>query len=158
MDRRLKAKTFITLCAETILRLGLGCMFLYSAWDKLQDPGLFQTTVSNYRLLPACTTALFSVSMSTAELLVGIMFIFTKWTREAAFATAVMLAMFVVALAQAQIRGLDISCGCFSETDGNRHDVLSALIRDLILVMPTIWLMLKGQSRWIVDFRQELPG
>ena len=84
----------------------------------------------------------------------GAMFIFSKWTREAAFATAVMLAMFIVALTQAQIRGLDISCGCFSETEKNPHEVLHALIRDLILVVPTVWLLIKGQHRWIADFRR----
>ena len=129
-------------------------MFLYSAWSKVQDPGMFQTMVDNYRMLPAGVTALFAVTMSTAELLVGAMFIFSKWTREAAFATAVMLAMFIVALTQAQIRGLDISCGCFSEEEKNPHEVLFALVRDLALVVPVAWLMIKGQRRWIADFRR----
>ena len=136
-----------------MIRLGLGAMFIYSAWSKLQDPRVFQTMVDNYRLLPACMTALFSVTMSMAELLVGAMFLFTKWTREAAFATVVMLAMFLVALAQALIRDLDISCGCFGDAEHGASVVLSALVRDVLLVMPTVWLMIKGQRRWIADFR-----
>ena len=154
MAEGLTAKGILRLCADTVLRLGLGGMFFYSAWDKLQDPGMFQTMVDNYRMLPACVTALFAVTMSMAELLVGAMFIFSKWTREAAFATTVMLAMFIVALTQAQIRGLDISCGCFGEAEKNPHEVLHALIRDLILVVPTVWLLIKGQHRWIADFRR----
>ncbi len=147
-------KGVLSLCADTALRLGLGGMFLYSAWSKVQDPGMFQTMVDNYRMLPAGVTALFAVTMSTAELLVGAMFIFSKWTREAAFATAVMLAMFIVALTQAQIRGLDISCGCFSESEKNPHEVLHALVRDVLLIVPTAWLLIKGQRRWIADFRR----
>ena len=147
-------KGVLSLCADTALRLGLGGMFLYSAWSKVQDPGMFQTMVDNYRMLPAGVTALFAVTMSTAELLVGAMFIFSKWTREAAFATAVMLAMFIVALTQAQIRGLDISCGCFSESEKNPHEVLHALVRDVLLIVPTAWLLVKGQRRWIADFRR----
>ena len=154
MDGGLSKKGFLLLCADTVLRLGLGGMFIYSAWGKLQDPGVFQTMVDNYRMLPACVTALFSVTMSSAELLVGAMFLFTKWTREAAFATAVMLAMFIVALTQALIRGLDISCGCFSEAEAEPHAVLYALIRDIFLVVPTVWLLIKGQHRWIADFRR----
>lgn len=142
-------------CIDTVLRLGLGVMFLYSAWGKIQDPGAFQTAVDNYRMLPSAVTALFAASMSMAELIVGAMFIFSKWTREAAFATAVMLAMFIIALAQAQIRGLDISCGCFSEEEKNPHDVLFALVRDIVLVIPAIWLLIKGQRRWITDFRRK---
>ena len=147
-------KGVLSLCADTALRLGLGGMFLYSAWSKVQDPGMFQTMVDNYRMLPAGVTALFAVTMSTAELLVGAMFIFSKWTRAAAFATAVMLAMFIVALTQAQIRGLDISCGCFSESEKNPHEVLHALVRDVLLIVPTAWLLIKGQRRWIADFRR----
>jgi uncharacterized membrane protein YphA (DoxX/SURF4 family) len=154
MDGRQTAKGILRLCADTALRLGLGAMFLYSAWGKIQDPGMFQTMVDNYRMLPAGVTALFAVTMSTAELLVGAMFIFSKWTREAAFATAVMLAMFIVALTQAQIRGLDISCGCFSESEKNPHEVLHALVRDVLLIVPTAWLLIKGQRRWIADFRR----
>ena len=154
MERSYNMKHIFGLCADTVLRLGLGVMFLYSAWGKLQDPGAFQTIVDNYRMLPAGTTAIFAVTMSMAELLVGAMFLFSKWTREAAFATAVMLAMFMLALAQAQVRGLDISCGCFSESEQGTHALLSALIRDVLLAIPTIWLLLKGQRRWIADFRR----
>ena len=152
MERSYSWKNIAYLCADTVLRLGLGAMFLYSAWSKVQDPGMFQTTVDNYRMLPACTTAIFAVTMSMAELLVGAMFIFTKWTREAAFATGVMMAMFIVALAQAQARGLDISCGCFGESEKESNELVIAIVRDVALLVPTVWLLLKGQRRWIVDF------
>ena len=158
MEMSYNVKSLSGLCADTVLRLGLGLLFLYSAWGKLQDPGSFQTIVDNYRMLPAGVTAIFAVTMSTAELLVGAMFLFSKWTREAAFATAVMLAMFMLALAQAQIRGLDISCGCFSESgEEATNALLSALVRDVLLAVPTIWLLIKGQRRWIVDFRRMSP-
>ena len=154
MEGRQTAKGVLCLSADTVLRLGLGVMFLYSAWGKILDPGAFQTMVDNYRMLPAGVTALFAATMSMAELLVGAMFIFSKWTREAAFATAVMLAMFIIALAQAQIRGLDISCGCFNEEEGASTGVLVALVRDVLLIVPVAWLLLKGQRRWIADFRR----
>ena len=152
MERSYSWKNIAYLCADTVLRLGLGAMFLYSAWSKIQDPGMFQTMVDNYRMLPACTTAIFAVTMSMAELLVDAMFLFTKWTREAAFATGVMIAMFIVALAQAQARGLDISCGCFGESEKESNELVIAIVRDVALLVPTVWLLLKGQRRWIVDF------
>ena len=152
MEGRQTARGIAYMCADTVFRLGLGGMFLYSAWSKIQDPGMFQTMVDNYRMLPAGVTALFAVTMSTAELLVGVMFLFTKWTREAAFATAIMLTMFIVALGQAQVRGLDISCGCFSKSEEMPRAVLFALIRDALLAVPTFWLLIKGRKRWIADF------
>ena len=153
MEQTFWKKRPASLCVDTVLRLGIGGMFLYSAWSKVQDPWMFQTIVDDYRLLPSNMTALFAVTIPLVELLVGAMFILTKWTREAAFATTVILMMFLVALAQAQVRGLDISCGCFGETEGETHSVLRAIVRDLLLFMPTIWLLIKGQRRWIVDFK-----
>lgn len=140
-------------CVDTVFRLGLGGMFLYSAWGKIQDPATFQTMVDNYRMLPECLTAIFSVTMAMAELLVGAMFIFTKWTREAAFITAVMMTMFIVALAQAQVRGLDISCGCFSESEKEPHALLTAIFRDVLLLAPTLWLLVKGRRRLMIPAR-----
>ena len=134
MEGSYNGKGLACLCADTVLRLGLGVMFLYSAWGKILDPGAFQTMVDNYRMLPAGVTAIFAATMSMAELLVG--------------------AMFIIALTQAQIRGLDISCGCFSEEEKEPHAILFALIRDLLLVVPTAWLLIKGQRRWIADFRR----
>lgn len=153
MSGKTTTKEVVCIGADTVLRLGLGAMFIVSAWSKIQDPRMFQTMVDNYRMLPSCITAIFAVTMSAAELIVGAMFIFTKWTREAAFATGVMLAMFVVALAQAQIRGLDISCGCFGDAEHGANVLLTALVRDILLAAPTAWLMFKGRRRWIADFR-----
>ena len=153
MEQTFWKKSPASLCVDTVLRLSLGGMFLYSAWSKVPDPWMFQTIVDDYSLLPANMTALFAVTIPQVELLVVVMFILTKWTREAAFATTVILMMFLVALAQAQVRGLDISCGCFGETEGETHSVLHALIRDILLFTPTIWLLIKGQRRWIVDFK-----
>ena len=154
MNGKTTTKDRLLVGVDTVLRLGLGAMFLVSAWSKIQDPRLFQTMVDNYRLLPACVTALFAATMPAAEVIVGAMFIFTKWTREAAFATGAMLAMFLVALSQALFRGLDISCGCFGDAEHGASVLLTALVRDILLAVPTAWLMVKGQRRWIVDFRQ----
>lgn len=154
MNGKKTTKDVLYIGADTALRLGLGVMFIFSAWSKILDPRTFQTMVDNYRMLPSCVTAIFAVTMSAAELIVGAMFLFTKWTREAAFATGVMLVMFVIALAQAQIRGLDISCGCFGDTEHGANVLLTALVRDILLAAPTFWLMVKGQRRWIADFRQ----
>ena len=152
MEGQRTVKQLVCVCIDTCLRLGLGAMFLYSAWGKIEDPGAFQTIVGNYGMLPPYLTGIFALTMPMVELLTGLLFIFTKWTREAAFATSAMLLMFIVALAQAQIRGLDISCGCFKEAEGEGDSVLAALIRDVVLFIPAIWLLFKGQHRWIVGF------
>ena len=48
----------------------------------------------------------------------------------AAFLSAGMMVMFIIALGQALVRGLDIECGCFSQ-EGSLVG-LNTLLRDLI--------------------------
>ena len=78
------------------------------------------------------------------EMLVGIAFVCTKWVREAALLATGMLVMFVVALTIAVARGLEIDCGCFGiSAEGGRTELVLAIVRDLILLVPTVWLMFR---------------
>ena len=139
---------------EFVCRLGLGALFIYSALAKVSDPDEFAYSVSRYEMLPGFTIGLFSLTMPMLELLAGVAMLFTKWLRESALLVSGMLAMFIVALAQAQVRGLDISCECFGEAEKESRAVLVALVRDVVLVAPVVWLVVNGRRRWIADFRR----
>lgn len=134
---------------ERLCRVGLGGMFVYSAWGKVMDPGLFASVVMKYELLPEVTVGLFSLTLPMLEMLVGIAFIFTKWTREVALLATGMLVMFLGALTIAAIRGLEIDCGCFGiSSGGGRTELVLAIIRDLVLLVPTTWLMFR-RNMWL---------
>ncbi len=134
---------------ESLCRVGLGGMFIYSAWEKIADPGLFATTVMQYELLPEVAVGLFSLTLPMLEMLVGVSFICTKWLREIALLATGMLVMFLGALTIAVIRGLEIDCGCFGiSAGGGRTELVLAIIRDLILLVPTVWLMFR-RNTWL---------
>ena len=133
---------------EFTCRLGLGALFIYSALAKISDPDSFADSVSRYRMLPGFAIGLFALTMPFLELLAGLAMLFTKWLRESALLIAGMLMMFIVALAQALARGLDISCGCFGVPSvGGRSEILIALVRDLVLVVPAAWLAFRPNFR-----------
>ena len=135
--------------AECLFRVGLGGLFVYSAWGKIGDPGLFAHQVMRYELLPECLVGLFSLTLPMLELLVGLALVFTKWMREAALLICALLAMFIVALAWAVARGLEIDCGCFGVPSvGGRTELLLAIVRDAVLLVPAIWLMCR-RNAWI---------
>lgn len=134
---------------ENLCRVGLGGLFVYSAWGKIADPGLFATAVMRYELLPEATVGIFSLTLPMLEMLVGFAFICTKWTREAALLATGMLVMFLGALTIAVVRGLEIDCGCFGvSAGGGRTELVLAIIRDLILLVPTTWLMFR-RNMWL---------
>ena len=133
---------------EFLCRLGLGVLFIYSALAKISDPYDFAFSVMRYRVLPDFTIGVFSLTMPMLELLAGLSMIFTKWLRESALLVTGMFALFIVALVQALARGLDISCGCFGvPSAGGREEILIALIRDVVLVVPAAWLMFRPNTQ-----------
>ncbi len=133
---------------ERLCRVGLGSMFVYSAWDKIADPGLFATVVMRYELLPEVAVGMFSLTLPMLEMLVGLLFLCTKWLREAALLATGMLVMFLGALTIAMARGLEIDCGCFGISGGGRAELIQAIIRDLVLLVPTVWLIFRREN-WL---------
>ena len=147
-------KRVVLAVLETLFRLGLGALFVYSAWTKIADPDEFAYSVSRYQFLPEVTIGLFSLTMPMLELLAGLTLLFTRWLRESALLISVMLVMFIVALAQALARGLEISCGCFGVPSvGGRQEILMALVRDVVLIVPAFWLMFRPNT-WIEPLRR----
>lgn len=62
-----------------------------------------------------------------------------------------MMIMFIVAIAQALIRDLGITCGCFAiEGANDKKGAYVTLVRDIILIGPITWLYYKGKAKaWI---------
>ena len=120
---------------ERLCRVGLGGMFVYSAWGKVADPGLFATTVMQYELLPEFAVGIFSLTLPMLEMLVG--------------HTTVHLFEADGGQTIAVVRGLEIDCGCFGiSSGGGRKELVLAIVRDLILLLPTIWLMCR-RDMWL---------
>jgi uncharacterized membrane protein YphA (DoxX/SURF4 family) len=135
---------------RTVLRLGLGAMFLIAAYPKFADPKGFATLVAQYQFLPAFSVNLFSVWLPAFEITVGIGLILTLWEREFAVLIGVLLLMFIVALGQALLRDLGIACGCFDiEGATDAGESWFSLVRDLVLLLPVAWLILTGGRRYI---------
>ena len=147
-------KRFFLQALEFVCRIGLGALFVYSALAKISDPDEFAYSVTRYEFLPGFVVGIFSLTMPMLELLAGLSMLFTKWLRESALLVAGMMAMFIVALAQALARGLEISCGCFGVPSvGGRRELAMALIRDLVLIVPALWLMFRPNG-WIEPLKR----
>ena len=141
-------KTSVFKFVEVVCRIGLGALFIYSALAKISDPDDFARAVMRYGVLPDFTVGIFSLTMPMLELLAGLSMLFTKWLRESALLVSGMLAMFIVALIQALARGLEISCGCFGVPSvGGREEIVIALVRDVVLIVPSVWLMFRANGR-----------
>ena len=134
---------------ELFARLGLGGLFAFSALGKIGDPALFADLVGRYEMLPRIVLGPFALVLPMVELLSGLTLVFTVWVREAALLVVAQLGMFMVALSQALVRGLDISCGCFGvPSTGGALELAMALVRDAVLLVPAIWLLFRPNG-WL---------
>jgi len=66
------------------------------------------------------------------------MLISGKWIKGALLIYNFLMIIFVIALSQALLRGLDISCGCFSVQPSSTSEVWLRLVLDLVTLFFSI--------------------
>jgi len=119
-----------------VVRLGLGCLFLWSSLPKIRQPYDFLSSVYNYELVGPKLGMLTAMTLPWLELLVGICLVGGIFVSGALLVSVGMAAMFTFVLTSALYRGLQISCGCF----GTNAEIIgySTLIRALVILLFSI--------------------
>jgi len=118
----------------TVIRIVLGAIFMYASLDKIAHPQAFADVVNNYRILPVQLVNPMAIFLPWLEFLTGLLLIVGKWIKGALSIYSTFLVIFIIALSQALIRGLDISCGCFSVSPSSTPDIWLRIIEDIILL------------------------
>jgi uncharacterized membrane protein YphA (DoxX/SURF4 family) len=117
----------------------VGGLFIYASLDKLMNQEEFSKAIYNYKFLPSVFINLFAIVIPYVELVAGLFLIFGIYRKGSSFLFIVLLVMFIIALAQAYARGLDIDCACFSlESTGQKSDILIRIIEDIFLLFATL--------------------
>ena len=99
-----------------LVRLVLAGVFLAAAVPKLVHPGDFALSVFRYQLAPHGWVNLIAVLLPALELCSALALLFVPRFRDAALCVlAGMLSLFTAAMLINIMRGIDISCGCFSQ-------------------------------------------
>ncbi len=133
-----------------LLRLVLGMVFLVAAADKLGNPELFARNIANYRLVPLELVNVLAIVLPWLELMVGLMLLAGLRVQAAAMVAAGLLVVFTVALVSALVRGLDIHCGCFSQTATERIG-WERVLHDIALLVAALVLVVWTPQRWGVE-------
>lgn len=129
-------------------RLILGATFIYAAVDKIIHPYEFAKIIYYYKILPGGVINILALLLPWLELITGVFLIVGFWHKSSAVIVGSMLVVFLVALTSAYIRGIDISCGCFSTTSRVKSDVLSYIFRDIVLIA-AVALILAAKERFL---------
>lgn len=124
-------------------RLILGVVFIYASLEKIQNPAGFAQAIYNYRMVPEALINIMAIALPWLELVCGVLIIVGVFVRGSALLIGAMLAVFIVALSSAILRGLDISCGCFT-LEGGRGIAGKTLVEDILLMICVAIALLYG--------------
>ncbi|MFO7840379.1 MAG: cation diffusion facilitator family transporter [Desulfosalsimonadaceae bacterium] len=124
------------------LRLAAGGIFIYAALPKIINPQAFAETVANYQILPGLLVSPVTIVLPWLELFTGILIILGIWLEGALVIYNSLMLIFTAILVYNTARGLDIHCGCFSQSAG--HIINSkTIIRDVLIWIPAALLLLR---------------
>ncbi len=83
--------------------------------------------------------------MPWAELIAGVALVIGCWRRAGGLLTAALSVAFMVAIAQAELRGLKIECGCFNVSGMSATEASWGLFaRDAFLLLGSMLIWRKG--------------
>jgi hypothetical protein len=128
----------------------LALVFTVAAVPKLIDPGSFANDLLNYRVLPEGLVGLVALFVPALELVIAGALLWPRYRRGAALSSALLLLGFAAAMAQARIRGIDLSCGCFGaafESKVSWFTVARSLFLAAMSLQPLFWSPLSAATR-----------
>lgn len=126
-------------------RVVLGALFLWAAATKLPDMSAFAQDLANYRILPGVLVPWAATAVVGVELVAGLALVTGFGSRAGAVVVAGLLLAFIVFLAQALLRGIDLRCGCFG---GDEAASWWTVARDVAMLAAALLVA------WAPDLRQ----
>jgi len=135
-------KMFTNKYFALLVRVVLGALFIYSSMDKIANMPDFAKVILNYKILPVQLVNLLGIFLPWLEFVIGLCLVIGKFERASLIIYTAMLVVFMIALSQALIRGLDISCGCFSVEPSSTSEVWLRIIEDIVMLFFSVNLYL----------------
>ncbi|NCO59458.1 MAG: DoxX family protein [Deltaproteobacteria bacterium CG_4_8_14_3_um_filter_51_11] len=133
-----------------LCRIFLGAVFLYACYDKILHPQAFAEAVYNYRILPDGLVNITAITLPWLELLIGICLVAGILLPGASTLSTILLLTFMSTLIFNLMRGLDVSCGCFSTDASEGPAGIWTVARDfsfLALSVYVSWKVLLGSAK-----------
>ena len=141
-----------------VSRIFIGLLFIVSSLDKIVDPSAFSGSVANYGLLPSWMPTIIATILPWVELLCGFAVLFGVFLRGSSLLLSAMLAIFTLAVMSALLRGLDISCGCFTQDPAAGHIGWMKVVQNTSLIALTLFLYFSDTTKFtLIEYLQK-PG
>lgn len=131
-----------------VVRLFVGIIFIYASIDKIADPGQFARIVYNYHMVPGALINIFALILPWLEMVCGISLILGIYKEGSVVIFNLMVLAFIIGISVNIYRGIDLECGCFTVSSKARGSAINLLIRDIGLLVLTIYLFWGKSKRF----------
>jgi uncharacterized membrane protein YphA (DoxX/SURF4 family) len=132
---------------QSLCRLVFGGIFIYASLDKIAHPREFAVIIANYAVLPDWLVTLPALVLPWLELIAGLLLVVGVWARSSAALLSLLLLVFILALGFNALRGIDLSCGCFSTSASDTENAYVLIFRDLLILLPGLVIVFFGRER-----------
>lgn len=137
-----------------LFRLILGGVLLAAGGLKIGNLQKSAMATRAYELLPIPVANFLGYSLPWIEIGIGALLIVGVAIRVMGLLGAVIMLAFIIAIAQAWVRGLSIDCGCFGgggTIDPEDTKYLSEIIRDIGLLAMGVFLYFYPKGRFALE-------
>ena len=137
-----------------IARLILGGVLFAAGYLKIDKPDISQMAVRSYEMLPISVANILGLVLPPVEIALGALLILGALTHVVAALGGFTMFIFIIAIAQAWAKGLNIDCGCFGgggsvAAEDTRY--LQEILRDAGLVALALFLIRYPVTKFSVD-------
>jgi uncharacterized membrane protein YphA (DoxX/SURF4 family) len=135
-------------------RLVVGVIDLAAGVAKFPDPAANVRQVRAFQILPEAVVPTVGHALPTVEIIVGAVLVLGLLTRAFAVIGGLFFVAFIIGIAAAWARGLEINCGCFGSrgvpANPQRQYALD-IARDVGLLLCCLWLVVRPRTRLALD-------
>ena len=135
-------------------RLITGGVWIVAGAIKLPDPAESVRAVRAYDLLPEVVVPTVGHLLPIVEVVVGLCLVLGLLTRSMGVISGLLFVVFIIGIASAWARGLEIDCGCFGGgglEEGASSKYPLEIARDVGLLLLSAWLVVWPRTRWALD-------
>lgn len=133
-------------------RFGMALVWISAGIPKLNHHLTVTQSIEGYQIFTHEWASFLAYLIGPLEVAGGVLLLFGIFLRHSSQVALVVLALFMVGIAQAWARGLTIDCGCFApaEVETSGMNYAWALMRDVVFVFLAVWTIWRPYRRFAV--------
>lgn len=125
-----------------IARFGMAWVWIEAGVHKLGKTLDMTQAIKGYGIFTPEWAGYLATVIGPLEVIGGVLLLLGLFLRRSSIVATIVLLLFMVGIAQAWARGLDIDCGCFgydAQNPDRGMDYAKTLLRDAAYLFLTVW-------------------